>query len=193
MGNYLLNLRATPTGSDDDERNHPLYHDWSLPEWSPFKTETSNLASSSDANDRLRGNLAHSAGGASAAKQSQQATANKQTSASNNNDNTSQLHKTEAQNRSAKAAGKTFKSGAAISEDKSAKDATKKNLKSVLTNAPVVDTTKADKGPVAGQTKSVTVAQKSSKILNDLAPQIENRSRQSNRTSAAHNRPLHEG
>lgn len=36
MGNQLLSLRAPPP--PEDERNHPLYYDWSLPEWSPFKS-----------------------------------------------------------------------------------------------------------------------------------------------------------
>jgi len=34
MGNYLLSLRAPPPA--EDERQHPLYYDWTVPKWSPF-------------------------------------------------------------------------------------------------------------------------------------------------------------
>lgn len=39
MGNYLLSLRVPP---DENERNHPLYYDWSLPKRGLFRDENSS-------------------------------------------------------------------------------------------------------------------------------------------------------
>lgn len=39
MGNYLTALRVP--APDEDERNDPLYYDWTVPKWSPFKEATS--------------------------------------------------------------------------------------------------------------------------------------------------------
>lgn len=56
MGNYLQSLRVPPLNRAEEleERQHPLYYDWSLPKWTPFKsvaaerdeaTQDSNLTS----------------------------------------------------------------------------------------------------------------------------------------------------
>lgn len=37
MGNYLLSFRVPPPAPEDDERNHPLYYDWSIPKFSLFR------------------------------------------------------------------------------------------------------------------------------------------------------------
>lgn len=43
MGNYLLSLRVPPPG--EDERNHPLYYDWTIPGLPPYKKDESVSAS----------------------------------------------------------------------------------------------------------------------------------------------------
>lgn len=43
MGNYLLSLRVPPPS--EDERNHPLYYDWTVPGLTPYKSEKSDSAS----------------------------------------------------------------------------------------------------------------------------------------------------
>jgi hypothetical protein len=42
MGNYLLSLRVPPPTPEEDERNHPLYYDWSIPKYSPFRQPASS-------------------------------------------------------------------------------------------------------------------------------------------------------
>lgn len=51
MGNYLLSLRVPPPS--EDERNHPLYYDWTIPGLPPYKDEKSreSPARSTDKSD----------------------------------------------------------------------------------------------------------------------------------------------
>lgn len=39
MGNQLRSLRAPPPPSGEDERNHPLYYNWNVPRWTPFRCD----------------------------------------------------------------------------------------------------------------------------------------------------------
>lgn len=63
MGNYLQSLRAPPR-EPAEERNHPLYYDWSLPKWSLYREsqqgggQGGHLTSPHDANDPLSGSRA---------------------------------------------------------------------------------------------------------------------------------------
>lgn len=42
MGNYLLSLRVPPS---EDERNHPLYYDWTIPKRGPFRDSGNSTSS----------------------------------------------------------------------------------------------------------------------------------------------------
>lgn len=51
MGNYLLSLRVPPPTPEEDERNHPLYYDWSIPKYSPFRQPPSQANAAAAAKD----------------------------------------------------------------------------------------------------------------------------------------------
>lgn len=48
MGNYLASLRvAPPAPSEEQECNHPLYYDWTVPKWNPFRETVPNAPQAS--------------------------------------------------------------------------------------------------------------------------------------------------